>query len=304
MRWSFTWPSYPSAARDLIYTPGSSLDVDLFLKNVLPGAIPVPGSPEVCTVRAVRDRFLAAPGLRLVPDSQVIRLTIQNAVADGKLLLRLPDGRAFDDQGAVEGSEGSRRRTSATPASFPLDDSVLITRSGTPTAQAWTKVEAPKKLKEGGPADEVGLPPPPRPSRFEADNWDELLTLSEQEPLLELRFTAKSPASADSLIRLAQPLNADSLALTVRVGGNLKDGGKINFLASDLRVSHPVRPLDIATTIFNSLAEDATYEAHFRLHFGASGRSGMTDALRQTQASAPDSVSVWACFAPSQGTTL
>ena len=289
--------------KNLVYKPGSSLDVDLFLTRVLPGATPAPGNPEVYTAKAVRDRFFAAPGLRLVPDSQVVRLTIQNGVAEGKLLVRLADGRVYDDQGAVEGSEGNRRRTSASLTSFPLDESVLITRAGASTAQTWTKVETPReKTQEGEPGGEVELPPPPpAPSSLEADTWDELLTLSEQRPLIELRLTARSPASADTLAALAQPLGAESLALTVSVGGNLKDGGKINFLASDVRLSHPIKPLATARTIFNALAEGASYEAHLRLRFGASGRAGMTEAFKQMQAAAPEDLSVWGRFARSEG---
>ncbi len=285
--------------KNLIYKPGSSLDVDLFLTKVLLGATPVPGNPEVYTAKAVRERFTAAPGLRLVPDSQVVRLTIQNGVAEGKLLVRLADGRAYDDRGAVEGSEDNRRRTSASLTSFLLDESVLITRAGTSTAQTWTKVEAPKKkAQEGEPGGEGEPPPPPVPGSLEADTWDELLTLSEQKPLLELRLTAPAPASADALAALAQPLGAETLALTVSVGGSLKDGGKINFLASDLRLNHPIKPLPIARTIFNSLVEGAAYETQLRLRFGALGRAGLTEALKQMQASAPDDLSVWGRFAP------
>lgn len=289
--------------KNLIYKPGSSPDVDLFLTRVLPGATPAPGNPEVYTAKAVRDRFFAAPGLRLVPDSQVVRLTIQNGVAEGKLLVRVADGRVYDDQGAVEGSEGNRRRTTASLTSFALDESVLIMRAGTSAAQTWTKVEAPKeKAKEGEPGEEVELPlPPPAPSGFEADSWEELLTLSEQKRLLELRLGTRSPGSADTLASLAQPLGAESLALTVSVGGNLKDGGKINFLASDVRLTHPIKPLATARTIFNSLAEGASYEAQLRLRFGTLGRAGKSEALKQIRASAPDNVLVWARFAGSEG---
>jgi hypothetical protein len=79
---------------------------------------------------------------------------------------------------------------------------------------------------------------------------------------------------------------------TVSVGGNLKDGGKINFLASDVRLTHPIKPLGTARTIFKSVAEGASYEAQLRLRFGTLGQAGKSEALREVQASAPGDVLV------------
>ncbi len=107
-------------AKQLIYQPGDALDVNRFVKNVLPGTTPIPDKPGVYTAKAVHERFLGAPGLRLLPDSGVVRQTILKAVSQGKLIVRLSDGRAFDAKGCVEGPDGRRRRVAANGPRRPI----------------------------------------------------------------------------------------------------------------------------------------------------------------------------------------
>ena len=114
--------------KDLMFREGSSLDPDLFLKNVLPGATPQPNQPDVYTAKAVHERFLAAPGLRLIPSTGAVRLTLLKATAEGKIVVRLSDGRAYDAKGCVEGPAGHRRRIAGTLTSLSLDESVSVTR--------------------------------------------------------------------------------------------------------------------------------------------------------------------------------
>lgn len=47
---------------------------------------------DAYSVKAVHERFLAAPGLRLLPDGAVVRQTLLKAVQAGKIVVRLPDG--------------------------------------------------------------------------------------------------------------------------------------------------------------------------------------------------------------------
>lgn len=47
-------------SKPLIYQPGDALDVNRFLKDVLPGATPMPNKPGVYTAKAVHERFLGA----------------------------------------------------------------------------------------------------------------------------------------------------------------------------------------------------------------------------------------------------
>ena len=73
-------------------------------------------------------------------------------------------------------------------------------------------------------------------------------------------------------------------------------GGTMDFATRDVKPAHPAKPLTIAQTIFNSLAEGGGYEADLKLTFGSSGRMGMKDLLQQARDAAPDALSVGATF--------
>src|SRR5206468_1293884 len=130
----------------------------LFVKDVLPGATPLPDQPGVYTARAVHERALGAPRLRLLPDGSVVRQTILKSVTAGKAVVRLTnDGRAYDSKGCVEGPEGRRRRVPGDLTTFALDDSVYVTRSDSSYGEAWVKEDKLEyKKREGEPK-----PPPP-----------------------------------------------------------------------------------------------------------------------------------------------
>lgn len=130
-------------AKDLIYAPTDALDVDRFIKEVLPGTTPSPDKPEVYTAKAVYERFLSAPGLRLIPDGSIVRQTVLKAVTAGKAVVRLHDGRAFDSQGVVVGPDGMRRREQGSLNSLPLQEDVLVTMVRSASAERWTTVDKP-----------------------------------------------------------------------------------------------------------------------------------------------------------------
>jgi len=288
--------------KNLVYKPGTALDVKLFLDKILPGAVPEPGKPDVYSAKAIHERFLATDGLRLLRDGDVVRLTILKALAEGKVVVRLSDGRAYDDNGYVEGPEGRRRRVVAPLTALTLSDAVLVTRSDTETAKAWLKEDKPKKdesRKED--QEDLELAPPPPPDKSSANNWEQVVKISGEQPVADLRLSAHTPADAAALAGLAQPLGADALALDITVGGDLRDGGNINFAVRGMRPSHPAKPLQIAQTIFNSLVEGATYDVHLALKFGAAGRADLAPLLEQMRASAPDGVEIYARFARSAG---
>ena len=94
---------------------------------------------------------------------------------------------------------------------------------------------------------------------------------------------------------IAQPLGADSLTVSITVSGDAKDGGSFNFSASDLKLNHPTKPLQIAQTLFNSLSEGCTYEATLALVFKG-GRTGLHPALENLQQSASTDVQPTALF--------
>jgi hypothetical protein len=286
---------------DFIFAAGEFLDVPLFLKEILPGTVPNGGNPEVYTAKAIHERFLGAQSIKkLIGDNSVVRQTIVNALNVGKIAARLSDGRAYDREGVVEGSPGQRRRLANTLSNFPLDDSVWITRSDTATAQDWLKVDAIPKPGGGGPTGSGPrhLPPPPPPpaTGATANSWVDVLELSKNRPLTRLTLIAENPATAASLIALAQPLGADNLSLTVYVSGDLKDGGMIKLSVDNVKPTHPTKPLATAHTIFNALDENASYEAMLELNFGRDGRTGLTDLLKQAADGAPDGVKPKAIF--------
>ena len=281
-------------ANNMIYEQNQALDIDRFLKDVLPGTTPRPDAPDVFSAKAVHERFLSAPNLRLIPDHSIIRQTLMNALLSGKVAIRLPDGRAYDAKGCVQGQEGRRRRTPDTLTYFSLDDATTIARSDSVSARAWLKEDA---LKPEEKDDKKGpLMPPPPPARVSPQSWEEILSYSEDRPLLEFHLIARTPSDAQTLISLAQPLGADQITLSVTVRGSLRDGGNMNFAANNIKHNHPAKPLQIAQTIFNSIGEDAMFEADLKMTFGTSGRTGMKDLLQQAWDNAPEKVQAKATF--------
>jgi hypothetical protein len=291
--------------KKLIYQPGDALDVDRFLKDVLPGTTPLPDKPGVYTTKAVHERFLSAPGLRLIPDGAIVRQTILKAMAAGKIVVRTADGRAYESQGCVAGQEGMRRRMIGTLTSLPLDQDVQITLANSSYGKLWTKVDEPKERpRPGEPGGELPPPPPSPPSGVPvtAVTWERAIEYAEERPLLELRLVAHTPADATQLMSLAQPFGADTITLSVSSSGNLKDGGTMNFAAYNLKPSHPTKPLGIAETVFTAVGESCSYEAAVELKFGEAGRSGMQANLERASKDASDRVDVQATFGvPAKG---
>jgi len=284
--------------KGLLYQPSDALDTARFVKEILPGATPVAGNPEVFTTKAVNERFLSAPGLRLIPDGGVVRQTILKSVAEGRTVVRLADGRTYDAQGCVEGQEGKRRRIPGSLTSIPLDDTVLVTPVASASGKLWVKEDG---LGDGGgKGGDVDHPRPhplpPPVSRVTATTWEKLLEVAKERPLLELKLTAVSPPVAANLGNLAQPLGADSLSLNVTVSGALREGGNLNFAAQSLKHNHQTKPLEIARTLCTAIGKEAEYEAQLAMGFGDHGRTGMEAQLRSLAESAPEGVTPWALF--------
>lgn len=279
-------------SKGLIYQAGDALDIGRFLKDVLPGGTPLADKPGVYTARAIYERFLSAPGLRLIPDSGIVRQTILKAVKEGKLVVCLLDGRAYDAKGCVEGPEGSRHRVGGELTTLPLDESAWMTLVDSEEGLRWMKEDVSKE-KTG---KSVVIPPPPPADRVTATSWEEVRDMAAQRPLVELHLITNKPHAAESLISLAQPLGASTLALTITVSGRLKDGGEVNFTVSGLKPTHPIKPLAMAQTIFNALASVEIYEANLLLSFGDVGRAGFGTQLRKLADRPPEEVSPQATF--------
>jgi hypothetical protein len=287
-------------AKQLVYQPTDALDPHRFVHDVLPGATPIVGEPGVYATRNVHERFLAAPRLRLVRDSAVVRQSILKALNDGLIAVRTSDGRAYDSDGCTEGFSGSRRRASgATLTSLGLDDQTRIAEVGSEAAKTWLKADPGFGDTGGGPVP-PHVPPPPTGDTTATD-WGTIEALAASRALKQMVLEARTPAAAAALAGLAQPLGAESLKLGVTVGGDLKDGGSANFMASETRLNHPIKPLVMAQTVFNALADGSMYEATLTLGFGSVGRDGLSAALTNLRAQVPEGMSVRATFASTGG---
>jgi len=292
-------------ANDLIYQPGEALDTNRFVKNVLPGTTPLADNPDAYTAKAVYERFLSAPDLRLVPDGGVVRQTIIRAVEKGKLAVRLADSEAYDKDGCVRGQPGYRQRVPGeTLTSFALDESVLVTLADSKTANEWLKVDEIKKPGKPGTPEPPTTPKPPEPSQITATSWETVLEYSAKRPLQELKLTAVKPSDAAVLAKLAQPLGADSLNLSVATGGQFRGEGSANFAANEMGLNHPTKPLNVAQTLFTAMQDGSMYEATLVLSFGAKGRTGLTDQLSKLSQDAPEDIRPEATFGkPMEGTS-
>ncbi|OHB66312.1 MAG: hypothetical protein A2Y76_03120 [Planctomycetes bacterium RBG_13_60_9] len=236
---------------NMIYEYGQALDVDRFMKDVLPGTTPLPDKPGVYTAKHVHERFLAAPGLRLIPtDSLVVRKTLLNAVSAGKIVVRLSDGRAYDATGHVQGPQGRRRRVPDALQSVTLDDTIWITAARSEYAEEWLKEDtasSPSGGPGGGPGGDPTTVVAPRPTRVTPASWDEVLEYADDRPLLELHLIASTPGNASSLLNVAQPLGAEQLLLSITTGGVLRDGGYNGLCHSRCEARPPGKAADHCT---------------------------------------------------------
>jgi len=288
-------------AKELIFAPTEALDALRFVRDFLPGAVPQPAQPGVYSGRAVYERLLGAPGLRLIPDEDVARRTLLRAVEVGKVVVRLADGRVYDAKGVVEGQPGFRRRVpGAGLTGLALTDDLMVTTPDTPATRDWLKEDSVAGRTGGGRTGEPVPPPPSPPGRVIADTFDKAIELAGGRPLLSLRLTADTTAKAAKLASVAQPLGADDVALSVSASGGLRTGGTMSFHADGVKLTHPARPLETASLVANSLVDGSAYEATLSLGFGAAGRSGMPEPLRKLADAAQDLV-VECTFGPPDG---
>lgn len=281
--------------KEMIYKPGQALDPDRFLKNVLSGTTPIPDQPDVYRLSDLHERFLAAPGLRLVPDASVVKQTVLKAIEQGKVVVKIADGAAYDAGGSVEGAEGERRRVEGRSPSIGLRDDEFITRADLPAAKGWLKVDA-KSEKKG-----YGEPPekPPiisEPISVIATSWQDILKHSENRPLRELTLDAGTPSVADTLAAIAQPLGADQLVLDLTVSGDLKSGGNVSLAVQGVKLNSPIKPLESARTLFNAMQEGNSYGARLTLTFKEPGRLGLKPQLEIAAEKAGDDLTPTATF--------
>lgn len=297
-------------AKSLIYGPGASLDVDLFIDRVLPGATPNTQVPGSWAAKAIHERILSAPNMRLVRDEGVTRRTLTRALEDGRISVRLADGSAYDKAGAVTGPEGRRVREAgaALPQGFLIDDTTLVAVATEPVAKGWLAESDPEPVlgaPGGEPGGSGGPPPPPPPpaGATRTTSWEEAQKLAQERSLRMLTLEAATPVAAGTLVPLAGPLGANKLKITVGCNGTAKSGGgRFRLLIEEAPINHPSNPVAMASTIYNSL-DDAgrSFTVRLTLDFGEKGRDGAADALKKAAEGVADGVTMMAEFAAPAG---
>jgi hypothetical protein len=254
-------------AKELIYGSVEVLDPKLLVQKYLKGAVPISGETDVWTASAIHERLLSASGLRLIADDELTRRTLIRGVRDGLLVLKAADGRAYDRDGAVEGPAGARRRVrESSPHTLALSDDVLVALPSAQAVGGWLAVD---KAKEPGKPGATVVPPPPPapPGNLATADIAKAVEAAVSRPLTQLVLTASTPANARLLSQLAQPFGASSITLSVSVIGEAKSGGTMGLSIEGVKHNHPLKPLEIAGVIANSLTDSDSFEASLTLEF-------------------------------------
>jgi hypothetical protein len=285
--------------KELIFGGNDALDPKLLVQRYLRGAVSVSGETDVWTASAIHERLLSAPGLRLIPDEELTRRTIQRGTREGQLVVRLADGRAYDREGVVEGPVGARRRLKNEPlTALTLSSDNLVALPSAPTIKTWLAEDAPKGKNDG--QEDGPPPPPPPPSELVTNDLDTAAEAASSRPLRRLVLTSRSTSGARLLSQLAQPFGASSITLSVSVAGEAKSGGTMGLSIEGVKHTHPVKPLDIAAAITNSLTSPESFEASLTLDF----ETGLLLAGDRLKALADrDDVKVSCTFGASAGGT-
>lgn len=286
-------------SRHLVYGPTDALDPPRFISTVFNGAVPLATAPDTRTIAALYHRFTGALGLRLVAEPSVVRNSILRAVEQGALVVRSSAGVSYDAQGAVDRVNGVATRKNAVKlTTLALDEETLAALPDSATAKSWLQVTGfgGAVLKPG----DLPLPPPPPKGTQAASvtDIDDAAKLADSRALIELHLTAFTPAAVSTLQAAVSSLGALAITLNIDVVGKLKDGGDARFSVDGARHNSPIRPLQIASVLFNAIGPVTTFKVTLVMDFGA-GRQGLGPALRTLGLALPDGVTIMARFAAS-----
>jgi len=72
---------------------------------------------------------------------------------------------------------------------------------------------------------------------------DKVRLMMDGSPVHKITLEVAKPEAAESLIKLAQHFGAQSLAHTMRTGGELRDGGSVRFMVAGVKVNSSIKPL-------------------------------------------------------------
>jgi hypothetical protein len=122
------------------------------------------------------------------------------------------------------------------------------------------------------------------------------VTYAAKRPLQALTLRASKIDAAKTLVGLAQPFGATSLTLSVSAGGDLKDGGTVQFLARNLKYNHALKPLETAGMLVRAVGENGEFSAELALAFHDDGATGTMGKFEQAQKAANPEVEIEAEF--------
>ena len=278
------------------YEHHDKLDADMFLQQ-LGGATPAPNGAY--TTKAVHERLLAAPGMRLVDGEAITRNSIREAAEQGRIAIRFSDGTAYGLGRTVSGPEGARteRTFKASLSTLSVDDQTLIAPVERDIAKTWLKIDEKVTPPPGGTKDHAGndfIPPhPPEPKSKEAtaSDWVRVRQEAQKRPLKQLTLTVKDPAGALGVQTLAAQVNA-LITVTVNVDGQGSDGERARLELSGMRLNHPLKPVDTARTLLRAL-KTSTFSAQFTFIFNPPAEEPVTITLADK---APANATVNALF--------
>ena len=219
-----------------------------------------------------------------VGDGAVFRETIRRAVHAGQLVVRLEDGRAFDDKGCVVGEIGNRKRMAISFSTVAPHRDVLVALPTAELAKQWLATDEPQPDDEGGPDDGPPNPPPPPPDDDSiATTWEDAIEKAASREALTITLRAKVPSALTAFTSMTVPLSPTNQKLTIEMSGTVKDGGHINIALRNLKPSHPLKPAAMAASLYNALAEqNRTMDFRQVLGFG-DGRTGLAERLAEAQ---------------------
>jgi len=276
----------------LLFDDTDRLDSRLFLTEVFASTIEAPEGQGARTMADLQERILAANLGRLVPNETLLRNTVREMVSRGELVVRLADGRAFDQAGCVANGihPGERvRRADQLPANLPVTKEALVALPSSPAAQLWLK-------ESGGEApdpDGVEPPPPPPPAvtgRFVTD-WQSAFERSQSERVVRVTLRANDPELIQAMLRAAVKLSPNRRALSATIDGLTKEGGTIRLALQGLSPTNPIGPEALVSRLHNALEQVQRCEVELALGFDES-RTDVGTLLPQAHGELGDDGSV------------
>lgn len=289
---------------DYLYDKGLALkstiglDPLIVVDKLVPAATPSTTYKGAVSCAAIVDQAYRSSSLKLIVDLEPIRKGIEKAVLSGNLLLRMGDGRVYDDQGCIIGEKGRRQRREDLLTNFPLSENTFVAPTSAPCADDWLHVD------EVIPGEEPGPPPPPPPpdQPVYADNWQQAREIARKQELLEGTLKTNDLEAAQHLLAVVQPLSAQTVRLSIALSGDLKDGGYLNFSLELVKPEHALKPLKKAEEFIRNLRPEYDFEAILTLDFrtgeGETRRPNTEGSLQQAQAQADDRIQVEFKFSP------